>query len=867
MGEYRASPAGEHELATGETAAGGRLVQNWRDAHERALAYLDALGLPDEERIEISLVAVQEASARPWTPRSNAVAATLEEVRRRLAGDDGGRQAFVRWRLVREFGTGADAGLAATPPLRRTPMGYEFIRPRAGDGRSRRRGGTGSAAESVLYGRPLRRLRRSLAWTRAAHRRRLLLVLLILVPTTVASAFMVNVLPHQGETWLEVAIVAFFGVLFGWVSVGFWTALFGFVTLARGRDRFAITGLAAGDPAAGAGPPSADPNETPTAIIMPIANEPVERVFAGLQAIYRSLERAGAVEHFHFFVLSDSNDPDVMVSEEAAWAAWCRAVDGFGRIFYRRRRARIERKSGNVADFCRRWGAHYRYMVTLDADSLMAGPTIVRLVELMNMHPHVGMIQTAATAVNRRSLFARLQQFASHVYGPMFAAGLHWWQLGDGQYWGHNTIIRVAPFMEHCGLPRLRGREPLGGEILSHDFVEAALMGRAGWGIWLAYDLGGSWEEVPSTLLEEIKRDRRWCQGNLQHLRLLFTEGLFGAHRALFLNGVFSYVSAALWFGFLSLSTVEAIDNALRTPDYFPHGPSLFPEWPIWRPDWAMWLMAVIGVLLFLPKLLAILLIWLGRREARAYGGLARLSLSVLLEILVSSLLAPIRMAFHTRFVLTNLLGRTVGWGSSGRAEAETGWSQALRHHGLDSLVASGWGAGLYWLNPGYFWWVTPIVGALLLSVPLSVVLSRVRLGDVTRRWGFFRIPEETVPSRELRDLNAFAAEADARRAELPPLERAGFVRGIVDPYVNAIHRAFLRAPRQLDDDLRATRRALVDRGVLEGPEALDAAERRVLLLDPDAVDALHERVWALEGQARAARWGRPGERAPAAVG
>ena len=484
----------------------------------------------------------------------------------------------------------------------------------------------------------------------------------------------------------------------------------------------------------------------PTAIIMPIANEPVERVFAGLQAIYRSLERAGAVERFHFFVLSDSNDPDVMVSEEAAWAAWCRAVDGFGRIFYRRRRARIERKSGNVADFCRRWGAHYRYMVTLDADSLMAGPTIVRLVELMDMHPHVGMIQTAATAVNRRSLFARLQQFASHVYGPMFAAGLHWWQLGDGQYWGHNTIIRVAPFMAHCGLPRLRGREPLGGEILSHDFVEAALMGRAGWGIWLAYDLGGSWEEVPSTLLEEMKRDRRWCQGNLQHLRLLFTEGLFGAHRALFLNGVFSYVSAALWFGFLSLSTVEAIDNALRAPDYFPHGPSLFPEWPIWRPDWAMWLMAVIGVLLFLPKLLAILLIWLGRREARAYGGLARLSLSVLLEILVSSLLAPIRMAFHTRFVLTNLLGRTVGWGSSGREEAETGWSQALRHHGFDSLVASVWGAGLYWLNPGYFWWVTPIIGALLLSVPLSVVLSRVRLGDVTRRWGFFRIPEETVP-------------------------------------------------------------------------------------------------------------------------
>ncbi|HKA28353.1 MAG TPA: glucans biosynthesis glucosyltransferase MdoH [Candidatus Binatia bacterium] len=861
-----ATAAGEHELTTGTTAAGGRLVQNWRDAHERALAYLDSLAVPDAERSEISLVAVQEASARRWTPRSNPVAATLDEVRRRLTGGDGGRQAFSRWRLVRELGAGAEAGLAAAPPLRRRPMGYEFIRRRADAGRSHRPEKTRSSADPVLYGRPLRRLRRSLAWTRVAHRRRLLLVLLILVPTAIASAFMVNVLPHQGGTWLEVSIVAFFGVLFGWVSVGFWTALFGFVTLARGRDRFAITGLAARDPAEPTRPPRAEPDATPTAIIMPIANEPVERVFAGLQAVYRSLERAGAVERFHFFVLSDSNDPDVMVAEEAAWAAWCRAVDGFGRIFYRRRRARIERKSGNVADFCRRWGANYRYMVTLDADSLMAGATIVRLVELMDMHPHVGMIQTAARAVNRRSLFARVQQFASHVYGPMFAAGLHWWQLGDGQYWGHNTIIRVAPFMEHCGLPRLRGREPLGGEILSHDFVEAALMGRAGWSIWLAYDLGGSWEEVPSTLLEEMKRDRRWCQGNLQHLRLLFTEGLFGAHRALFLTGVFSYVSAALWFAFLSLSTVEAVDSVLRAPDYFPHGPSLFPEWPIWRPDWAMWLMAVIGVLLFLPKVLAILLIWIGRREARAYGGLARLSLSVLLEILVSSLLAPIRMAFHTRFVLTNLLGRTVAWGSSGRMEAETGWGQALRHHGLDSLVASVWGAGLYWLNPSYFWWITPIVGALLLSIPLSVVLSRVRPGDATRRWGLFRIPEETDPPPELRDLIALGADADARRAALPPLERTGFVRGIVDPYVNAIHRAFLRAPRHLDDDVRATRQALVDRGVGEGPEALGAAERRVLLLDPDAVDALHERVWALEDRDRAARWGRPGARGAAAV-
>jgi membrane glycosyltransferase len=852
---------GDHQPAASRAARDPRLVQNWRDALDRAVEYLTALGVTEPERHDLAHAAVEQASAEPWVEGSDAIAATLDVVRRRLAGSGAGGDAFLRWRLG--YGLGRDDAatapiadlLPATPPLRRAHMGYQRLERRLFGRRLRRAGD----AEPVLYGSPLRKLRRQLRWTRVAHVRRLLLVLLVLVPTTIASAFMVNVLPHQGRTWLEVAIVAFFGILFGWVSVGFWTALFGFWTLLRGRDRYAITGLARGEAGGGADPPSPDPGPVPTAIIMPIANEPVDRVFAGLRAIWESLGRAGVQDRFHVFVLSDSNDPDVIVAEEAAWFHWCRETSGFGRIFYRRRRVRIERKSGNVADFCRRWGANYRYMVTLDADSLMSGATIQRLVELMESHPHVGMIQTSAAAVNRRSLFARIQQFSSHVYGPMFTAGLHWWQLGDGQYWGHNTIIRVAPFMAHCGLPRLPGREPLGGEILSHDFVEAALMGRAGWSIWLAYDLGGSWEEVPSTLLEEMKRDRRWCQGNLQHLRLLFTEGLFGAHRALFLNGVFSYVSAVLWFGFLSLSTVEAIDNVLREPNYFPNGPSLFPEWPIWRPDWALSLMAVTGLLLFLPKVLAILLIWLKRREARQYGGILRLTVSVVLEVLTSSLLAPIRMAFHTRFVLTNLIGRTVGWKSSGREEADTGWGEALRHHGLDTLLASAWGAGLYWLNPSYFWWVLPIVGALLLSIPVSVLLSRVSLGERMRRWKLFLIPEEIDPPAELRDLQRFQDAAAVRRRWLPRAEQQGFVRAIVDPIMNAIHRALLRGTRRRGEEVQAVRTALIERVVADGPEALTTVEQRILIGDPDAIDVMHARVWAIPDKALAARWGRPG--------
>jgi len=861
MGDLRSSVT---DLAARGRPPAAHLLHNWKDAHVRALAYLAALGIDEASRTALAMAAVERASAEPLEPGRDAIEATLAVLRGRLVGAPGplgpADEAFRRWRLGHALGDGVGAAspFPIAPPLHRRPMHYERLQ-RHLLGRLRGRAHRHQArVDHPLYGRPLRRLRRTMPWTGVAHLRRMLLVLLVLVPTTIASGFMVNVLPHQGQTWLELAIVVFFGVLFGWVSVGFWTALFGFFTLARNRDRWAITGLAAGTPAA----PSAagvGGDGARTAVIMPICNEPVDRVFAGLRAIHRSLERVGAADRFHFFVLSDTADPAVAMQEEAAWADWCRATGGFGRIFYRRRRVRIERKSGNVADFCRRWGARYEHMITLDADSVMAGRTLVRLVELMDAHPHVGMIQTAPTGVNRRSLFARVQQFATHVYGPMFAAGLHWWQLGDGQYWGHNTIVRVAPFMAHCGLPRLPGREPLGGEILSHDFVEAALMGRAGWTIWLAYDLDGSWEEVPSTLLEEMKRDRRWCQGNLQHLRLLFTEGLFGAHRALFLNGVFSYVSAVLWFGFLSLSTVEAIDNVLREPDYFPHGPSLFPVWPIWRPDWAMSLMGVTGLLLFLPKLLSVLLITFKDRRTRQFGGFVRLVLSVLLEIVVSSLLAPIRMVFHTRYVITNLLGRTVSWKSQGREDADTGWGEAIRHHGLDSLVASAWGAGLYWLNPAYFWWVTPIIGALIVSVPVSALMSRVRLGDLTRRLGLFRIPEESEPPPELRDVHALVAAAQARRAEVPAAERDGFVAAVVDPALNAVHRATLRGRRRLAAEIREERATLLARALADGPDALDDRARRVLLMDPDAVDVLHARVWALEARERAARWGRPG--------
>jgi membrane glycosyltransferase len=682
--------------------------------------------------------------------------------------------------------------------------------------------------------------RRRGPWARAGRRRRFILAFLVLVPTVIASGFMLQVLPYQGRTPLEVLVALLFGALFGWISIGFWTAFAGFALLLRGGDRYLITRT----DAEGAGP--IDPAAR-TAIVMPICEEPVQRVFTGVEVIQSELERHGAAEHFDFFVLSDSFDPATIVEEELAWCEWRRRAE---RVFYRRRKVRRKRKSGNVADFLRRFGAGYRYMIVLDADSLMSAQTIVRLVRLMERNPDVGAIQSVPVVFRARSLFARAQQFANRLYGPMFAAGLHFWHLGESPYWGHNAILRVDPFRRHCGLPRLPGDPPLGGDIMSHDFVEAALLGRAGWSIWVAYDLPGSYEEAPASLLEEMQRDRRWCQGNLQHLRLLFTRGRFGAHRALFLNGVLAYGSAVLWLSFLVASTAEAIHQAVVAPDYFPSGPSLFPQWPIWRPEWMLSLLTATIALLFVPKLLGLSLVLSRSRRAAAYGGVAALAASALGEILLSALLAPIRMVFYCRFVLLALFGRAVGWRAGGAEGEETGWSEAIRRHGGDTVVATSWALAVYALKPDYFWWLTPVAAALVLSVPVSVLTSRRRIGDAARRRGLFVVPEERSAPSEVGELAARLEKAHRVR-RWPD----GFVRGVVDPYANAIHCALLRGARSLAPQIAAARDQLRDRALAQGPASLAIAERRVLLGDPQRAREIHRAVWQLEDAEAARRW------------
>jgi membrane glycosyltransferase len=667
-------------------------------------------------------------------------------------------------------------------------------------------------------------------WRARASRRRLVLVALILAQTAIATNYMALILPYHGRKPLEIAVLALFAVLFAWISAGFWTALAGFWLLARGRDRYAISHRKLGSG------PGAIPADARTAVVMPICNEDVPRVFAGLRATYESLARTGALERFDFFVLSDTSNADTRVAELDAWLSLCRAVAGFGRIFYRWRQHRIKRKSGNIADFCRRWGRKYRYMVVLDADSVMSGECLTSLVRIGEANPDAGIIQTAPRAAGRDTLYARVQQFATGVYGPLFTAGLHFWQFGESHYWGHNALIRVAPFIRYCALGRLPGRGALSGEILSHDFVEAALMRRAGWGVWIAYDLPGSYEEMPPNLIDELARDRRWCQGNLMNFRLFWMKGLHPAHRAVFMTGVLAYLSAPLWFLFLILSTVLLAIHTLTEPQYFLEPYQLFPIWPEWRPEWAVALFSATALLLFLPKILAALRVAVS--DAARHGGPARLAASLAGEVLLSALLAPIRMLFHTQFVTMALAGRTVRWKSPPREDSETGWGLAFARHGVHTAIGVAWAAIVWWLNPAYLWWLLPVVGALILSIPLSVLTSRSGIGRKLRRRKYFLIPEESHPPAEMRATRRYWHHAP------PP---ADFAAAVVDPIVNALVCAQAAARPTTGWPREPLTDALVERALRNGLGALRAQDRGHLLADPVAMSALHWAVWTAQ--------------------
>ncbi len=676
-----------------------------------------------------------------------------------------------------------------------------------------------------------------------------------LLLTGLVSMLFADLLWRTGWSTSRTVLLVLFVILFLFAAIGCVHGVFGFFLRTFGDNR-RITHLEN----------YRDQNidGISTAIVFPIYNENVIRVYEGLRATYESLAKAGQLERFDFFILSDSTDPDKWIEEERRWYDLIRELDALGKIYYRRRLVNEARKSGNVRDFLNTWGRRYRYFICCDADSVMRGETLVNLVKLMEAHPTAGMIQTVPALVNAESLFGRIQQFANRLYAPIFIAGLNFWALDLGNYWGHNAIIRTEPFMQCCDLPQLPGRKPFGGQILSHDFVEAALLLRENWEVWFAYDLEGSYEEAPQALIENAQRERRWCQGNLQHTLVVFAKGLRGISRMHLILGICGYLAGPLWLAFLltfnwiywyqkytglSNIPVQAFTPYLSGLSGTAH---------------ALLIFVICMVVIMLPKFLALIDLANDWPRRRAFGGLARTAAGVVGETVFSTLHAPLLMLWHTRFVFTNVLGISVGWATQKRAADGTDWLYAAQRHWGHVLIGVLWGVFMWRLDPVLFWWFTPVLAGMALSVPLSVLTSRRSLGTRARRLGLFLTPEETKPPVELISLRAQLRIHELTDDPAPPQPHAGLAEAILDPYLNAIHVSLLRE-KQINPVYAEQFsklgcggeqvQVLGEKLLAEGPDTLTAAERMLVMADQRVMVWLHQQTWQRPGESLAAWW------------
>ncbi|MDD5200652.1 MAG: glucans biosynthesis glucosyltransferase MdoH [Terrimicrobiaceae bacterium] len=645
---------------------------------------------------------------------------------------------------------------------------------------------------------------------------------------TIAGAWLLFATVREGGvTWLEVALIALFVVLFGQIAFGFSIALWGFLIRLRGEPFDIMRTIGDADPAAPAPLGS-------TAIVMPVYNEDPARVFRALENMLVSLRATGRAGAFDFFILSDSNQPDNWIDEECAWVSLCSRLRAYGRVFYRKRRVSLNGKSGNVADFCRRWGRRYRYLVILDADSVMAGETFVRLARAMDANPQVGLIQTGPQIVRGASAFQRLLQFSTHTLGPIFASGSNFWHLGGANYWGHNAIIRLQPFMEHCVLPELPGRSAAARHILSHDTVEAALMQQAGYQVWFACGEPGSYEEGPPNLTESLKRDRRWCQGNLQHFWFLFAPKTGFTNRIHIFFGLMAYLSAPLLVLFIALSAVDF---------YWKQKYAIFSAQLSLAADtwWTSQLLLLLTlVLLFASKFFG-LLHTLPR--ARQFGGVAALLASSLLEAVASVLLAPILLYFYTKFVVLTLLGLKVSWKTQNRGDSAIPLGQALREYGilpvLGILVTA---ATLHWA-PVLTLWLSPILAGWVLAVPFVMLTSSARAGRWLRRRKLLLIPEEIETPDILRTLDE-APPALVRPETLAEVPHYGLLQALLAPFANAVHISLLRRSHVRAKHREAYLDMLSDRLLADGPKALNRRETMAVLWSADALARLHCRLW-----------------------
>jgi membrane glycosyltransferase len=581
--------------------------------------------------------------------------------------------------------------------------------------------------------------------------------LIFATPAIVAGLLSMNLdqaVRSGSSPLLRAVLVGCFAINTYWLALLCTITLAGFLVLV-GRGRLTPKNL---DIA-----PTAKSGEK-TAILIPTFDEPPENVFGLALATLRSLADEGCAEQFDVFVLSDTADPLIAQRETAVFLEARERMPSGQQIYYRRRGTNTAKKAGNITEWCRRWGGNYEAMIILDADSLMSGRTMMRMVAALEKNPQVALIQASSVLINRKTLFGRYQQFINRVYdywSPMTAAGMAYWHRGSSSFWGHNACIRVRAFCESAGLPQLSGPPPLGGNILSHDFVEGALLRRAGWSLWLVPELQESYEEAPPSIIDWAFREQRWCQGNLQHCRLITAHGLNWISRVHLGFGIMFMASSLIWLVFAAAAILIAIE--LRIAPSMPpvrEALQLLPGWLVRDHYQILIVLFSTVILVVLPKLLGFGLIALDGPRRAAFGGMACLCKSTVLALLMAALFAPVRILFRAQACLNVLRGRDCGWQPSRRHDDALPIQSYLGFHAPHMTVGAALAIASLALDLSIFLWLFPIFFSLIVSGPVSIACANLAIGKKMRRAGWLMVPEETNPP-------GIAVDASRQRALL----------------------------------------------------------------------------------------------------
>ena len=517
---------------------------------------------------------------------------------------------------------------------------------------------------------------------------------------------------------IGVAMLLLFALTLPWTTIGFWNAVIGFSLMIFARDPVALVAPhrrhACGDAKVA----------SKTALLICIRNENTARLSRNLTWMMDGLVATGEARWFHLYMLSDSNQPEVAATEERVACAMAQRFGTALQVTYRRREQSTGFKAGNIRDFCEQWGRRHQFAIVLDADSVMAPEAMLRLVRIMQAEPRIGILQTLVTGLPSASAFARIFQFGMRLGMRSYTLGAASWQGDCGPYWGHNAILRLAPFIEHCHLPVLPGEPPLGGHVLSHDQLEAVLMRRAGFEVRVLPDEEGSWEENPPSLPEFIRRDLRWCQGNMQYFHFLALPGLPTVSRCQLGLAIAMYLSAPAWLVFLALG--------LTRPQPF-------------RTDLGITLFIITLAMGLAPKIATLADVLMRADLRRAYGGTTRIIISVALEFLLTLLIAPVCAVAVTIYLFGLPFGRQVGWTSQQRDVEGVPLAMAARRLWPQTLLGIALVLWFLQVAPGPIWFWAPLMAGLLGAIPLAMLSAHPPLGRLLSAAGLCRVPEESA--------------------------------------------------------------------------------------------------------------------------